>query len=131
MTFWYYFHHHQSIDRRAVDYNSPPTGSFLGIRTMSSSEECLLVFDPFLDSAGKGLMRSVSLGSSSLGGLIHCVDVSGFILWPNSLRGRGSKGKGKGNRARDHARGGGRRPRAPKFPLLLLTPAMQASGQRT
>ena len=69
-------------------------------------------------------MRSVSLGSSSLGGLVRRVDVSGFILWPNSLRGRGSKGKGKGNRARDHARGGGTRPRAPKFPVPLLTPAM-------
>ena len=54
-----------------------------------------------------------------------------------SLRGRRSKGKGKGIRARDHARG--RReeavlsflPRAPKFPLPLplpiLTPAMQAN----
>ena len=53
-----------------------------------------------------------------------------------SLRARRSKGKGKGIRARDQARG--RReegnlsflPRAPKFPLplplLLLTPATQA-----
>ena len=63
------------------------------------------MFDPFLDSAGKELMLSVSLGSSSLGGLIHRVDVSGFILWPNSLRGRRLKGKGKRIRARDHARG--------------------------
>ena len=88
-----------------------------------------MAFDPFLDSAGKGLMQSVSLGSSTLGGLIHRVDVSGFIQWPNSMRGRGSKEKGKGIRARDHARG---RREAPKFPipLPLLTPAMQASGQR-
>ena len=64
-----------------------------------------MAFDPFLDSTGKGLMQSLSLGSSSLGGLIHRADVSGFILWPNSLRGRGSKEKGKGIRARDHARG--------------------------
>ena len=71
MTFWYYFHRHQSIDRRAVDCNSPPTGSFLGMRTMSSSEECLLVFDPFLDSARKGLMRSVSLGSLQMGLVSH------------------------------------------------------------
>ena len=49
----------------------------------------------------------------------------------SSLRGRRSKGKGKGIGARDHAQG--RReeflsflPRAPKFPLPLLTPAMQA-----
>ena len=71
------------------------------------------MFDPFLDSAGKELMLSVSLGSSSLGGLIHRVDVSGFVLWPNSLRGRRLKGKGKRIRARDHA------------------PATEASGQRT
>ena len=46
-----------------------------------------------------------------------------------SLRGRCSKGKGKGIRARDHARGRSDSclPRAPKFPLPLplLTPAEQ------
>ena len=45
-----------------------------------------------------------------------------------SLRGRRSKGKGKGIRAQDHARP--TRSRAPKFPLALplplLTPATQA-----
>ena len=49
-----------------------------------------------------------------------------------SLRGRRSKGKGKGIRARDHARGRSDScfPRAPKFPLPLplLTPATQAKA---
>ena len=59
----------------------------------------------------------------------------------DSLRGRCSKGKGKGIRARDHAQGKREegegepvpfsvarltRSRAPKFPLPLLTPATQA-----
>ena len=42
---------------------------------------------------------------------------------PYSLRGRRSKGKAKGIRARDHARGRPTRSCAPKFPLPLLTPA--------
>ena len=49
-----------------------------------------------------------------------------------SLRGRRSKGKGKGIRARDHARGRSDScfPRAPKspLPLPLLTPATQAKA---
>ena len=49
-----------------------------------------------------------------------------FVNWEKvSLRGRRSKGKGKGIRARDRARRG-REVCAPKFPLPLLMPATQA-----
>ena len=48
----------------------------------------------------------------------------------SSLRGRRSKGKGKGIRARDHALSPSRALGRPKFPLPLpfLTPATQAAG---
>ena len=75
-----------SVDRKAVDCKASPTGSVLdnslGLseQDISLYKEVLNYWGPSIPGLGWKRTSTVSLGSSPLEGLIHRVDVGGFIL---------------------------------------------------
>ena len=80
--FWYYidhFHYRSSEEQSTV--SRLQLARSWAVRTMSSSEKCLL---RSIHSWTREEKRS-PWGSSPMGGLIHRVDVSGSILWPRNL----------------------------------------------
>ena len=82
--FCYHIHYHYRSPEEQSTVSRLQLARSWAVRTMSSSEKCLL---RSIHSWTRQEKRS-PWGSSHVGGLIQRVDVSGLILWPRNLNWR-------------------------------------------